>query len=432
MEIKTEKMPTPVKYIVTVDADDMENRKKKTYEQLKPDIVLPGFRKGNVPQDVAESHLGVERLYKTTMDDIFRDVVDLEQTIISSSSFKFYGDLKKKVPFIVEFIAEVRPTVKLASLDKIRDTVKIEEVSVSEDDLKKKIELEIKRSEIIQDTTKEVLENLDVAVIDFEGCLAGETKPFKGGIAKGYQIRVNEIVNGQKQFVGNFEDQLIGMKINETRQVNVTFPTNYRETSLAGKNAVFIVTLKFIKTKIIPEYNEQFARTKGFDTLETYEQSLKKQLLEVKQKNEIDALKRKIVIELIAHSEISPIPQIMIDRENENEWSAFQKRMGKTEEQLEKEKISKESFFDRASLKSIEMLKASLVLEQVAKDYYITATEDEVVKYCLRISNFLKFDEKREEKIKEELKTNKHQYRLMEIRTINEKTVEFLSSGTRT
>jgi trigger factor len=427
MDIKTEKMPTPVKYIVTVDADDVNERKKAAYERVKSEIEVPGFRKGCVPQDVAETKIGVERLYKSMIDQIVRDIATLETSLVSTRDFKIFGDLKRKSTLTIEFVAEVKPTVKLVSLDKIKETEKLEATTISDVELKEKIDAEIKQSETIHDSTKEILENLDIALIDFEGVLDGETTPFKGGTAKNYQIRVNDLVNGRKQFIDNFEDQLVGMKINEVRQVNVTFPVDYHSKELSGKKVIFTVKLNAIKYKVAPDYNDSFAKSKGFDSIQAYEDNLKIRLLDEKQKKSIDTFKKVILSKIVDESEISPIPQVMIDKENDNEWEALLRRMGKTEGQLEKEsKVTKESFIVNTTPRTIQVVKTSLVIEQIVKDFDIKATEDEVVAYTMRITNLLKFDSNREAKIKQDLLQNKIPYNSMYIGTVNEKAVEFL------
>jgi trigger factor len=426
MQVKSEKMPTPVRYIVTLDESEMKERKTRAYEQKKAKIEVAGFRKGNVPQNIAEDRIGVEKLYKSIIDETYHEVASTEP-IVSSRDFKFYGDLKKDIPFTIEFIAEVKPTVVLTVFEKIKDQVKIEAVEVTEEDFKNKIDFELKQDETIENTTKDVLDNLDVAIIDFEGRVEGDSKPFKGGIAKGFQICINEIVNGHKQFVGDFEDQLVGMKIEETKDVKVKFPSNYRDTSLAGKDSVFTVTLRAIKAKIVPQYSEEFAKKKGFETIETYEEFLKKSVLQTKQKKAIEEFKKLIVTEIIKQSEVSPIPDEMIMRENEKEWNAFLRRVNKTEEQFVKEnKNSKVYFFENNTSKSIEIIKATLVIEQISKNYNIDVEEEEVLQYVMRVSDFLRYEDNRKERLGRELKENKRQFELMKVATRNEKTIDFL------
>jgi trigger factor len=235
------------------------------------------------------------------------------------------------------------------------------------------------------------------------------------------------VTNVKKQFIDNFEDQLIGMKKEETRQVYVTFPVDYRETTLAGKKAVFTVTLKAIKCKITPVYNDEFAKSKGFETIEIYEKDLKEKLIIEKEKNAKEATKKQVLTSVINNSKISPIPTAMIERETEKEWNSFLRRLGKTEEQLLKEnKNMKVGFFDHSIAKSTETIKAFLVLEQVTKDFGILVTEDEIVDYTMRVSTALKFDSDRKNKIREDLKINTQQFEMMKTAALNEKTIEFL------
>jgi trigger factor len=420
MQIKTEVMPTPIKYVIILDENEITEKKEKTYEKIKPSITVNGFRKGTVPQDVAEDRLGVEKLYKSIIDEVYVEVASNEP-IVSSKDFKFYGDLKKKVPFTIEFIADVKPKVVLASFDKI--DVKMQSVNITEEDLKDEINVELKKKQKIEDSTKEILDNLDVAIIDFEGKLEGECVAFKGGVAKDYQITVNEIVNGRKQFVGNFEDQLVGMKVGESKEVKVKFPEDYKQ-ELANKNAIFNVTLKAIKSKIIPLYNEYFVKEKGFKSIKEYEENLKKTLLENGKKRVLDDFKKDVIVQIVKSSEISPIPEEMVTRENEKEWNSFLKRMNKSEEQMSKDhKLTKQHFFHSNTSRSLDVIKMSLVIESISNTYNIEATEQDMIQYAIK-NNILRG--KTEEEVRKELNESKQRYDLVKTATKNEKTLEFV------
>jgi trigger factor len=426
MEIKTEKMPILVKYIVTIDEKEVDEKKEIIYKQKKPTIELPGFRKGNVPQEIAEDRIGVEKLYLSIINDVYSEVCEKEP-IVSSHDFKYYGTFKKGSVFSMQFIAELKPTVSLVSFDKIKREVKAETTEFTEDDLKNAIEHEIQSASKIEDATKDVLDNLDIAVIDFEGKIVGESKPFNGGTSKNFQIRVNELRNGKKQFVGNFEDQLIGMKLNETKVVKVKFPDDYGNEALNGKDAEFVVTLKKIKVKTTPLFDDEFAKLKGCKDKDEFVELLKKDETDKKNKFIIEKNKKMFVSEIVKQSEITPVPQAMIDRENEKDWDSFLKRIGKSEEQFLKEgKISKESFFDNNSSRVVEVIKATLVLQQIAKENNIIVTEDEICQYVMRISKILDYNDERKEKILKDLKDNKRQFQQTKNSTIIEKTVDFI------
>src|SRR5271157_230006 len=133
MDIKTEALPTPVKYIVTLDENEIDERKESTYARLKPSITVNGFRKGTVPRDVAEDRIGVEKLYKSIIDNVFNEII-VTEPVVATRNFKFFGDLKQKVLFTIEFVAEVKPSVVLAPFEQIE--VKQKSVEVTEEDLK--------------------------------------------------------------------------------------------------------------------------------------------------------------------------------------------------------------------------------------------------------------------------------------------------------
>jgi trigger factor len=426
MEVKQEKMPVPVKFVISVEAAELTKKKIEIYDKIKDEIEVTGFRKGHVPREVAETKGDTNRLYKPIIDELYNQVAE-QHNIVSSRDFKFFGDFKKEAPLTMEFVAELKPEVGNVPVDDVKGTIKIEDATVTEDDINDRVTFELKQKEKILETDKQVCENLDVAIIDFEGKLVGEDKPFKGGAAKSYQIRVNDLVNGKKQFIDTFEDQLVGMKIGETKDVKVKFPDDYKDTTKSGKDAIFVVTLKALKQKIVPVLNEEFVKTEGSSSIDEYKEALKKKVSEEKSKRVLEDYKKRLISEIVKQSDVSPIPENMISQENEREWRAFLRRISKTEEQFTKENANyKTHFFDTNSPRSREILKTTLVLEKIAKDASITVSEEEIVSYVMKVSDRLQHDEKRKEKILVELNSNKYQYTLMEIAARNEKVIEFL------
>lgn len=428
MQVVKEQMPVTYKFKVHIEAEVLEEKKNRIFDKTKGQLEVKGFRKGQVPKEIAEKKLGVEFLYKPVIDEIYEEIVEQYPEIISSYNFSFFGDLTRKLPLDIEFISDIKPEIELTNLELMRGQTFIESNEVTEEEIKAKINFELKQNETIQDSNKEILENFDLAIIDFDGFLEGEATPFKGGQAKNYQICVNEIqANGQKQFIDNFEDQLVGMKIGENRNINVKFPDDYRDKTLSGKKVVFKVVLKSIKIKKKIQYNLEFVNGKGFNTIEDYEHNLKEELEERKTKKNIENFKKKVISEIVKNSKISPIPKILIERENEKEWQRLLQRMGKTEGQLNKEsKLSKSMFFENNSFQASEIIKTTLILEQIAKNYNVQVSEEEVLDYVLRLTSVLNYDEEKKEKIKESLKTDKNQYKFMYDATKNEKVIDFL------
>jgi trigger factor len=428
MQLSTKKMPITVKVTATLNSEEVINRKKIVYDNKKNNLILPGFRKGSVPQNIAEQKMNIEELYRELIDDFYLEV-SKQYEHVSAKDFVFYGDLKKNENLTMEFIVELKPEVKLFDIEQIKNEKKFlaKDILISDEDIQNKINLDLKQEEKIIDSDKKNLENFDVAIIDFEGTVEGEKKPFNGGIAKGYQIVVNELNNGQKNFIDNFEDQMIGMKINEEKIINVKFPEEYRDKTLANKKANFKVKLNKIKQKVVSLLNEEFVITKGFKNIEEYKQNIKESLFKQKNNKMIEDLKKEIVCELINKSEISIIPEIMIQNELDKEWFALIRKFGKTEDQLLSEhNLSKEFFCQNTKQKSIEIVKASLVLEQIIKDNNLFVNNDEILRYVYNIANILQYDQDKKEKIQKDLETNEQQFNIMKKAALNEKAINFI------
>ena len=424
MKISTEVMSAPVKFVVVEEPSEIIRRKKEAYEAIKETLPpIAGFRQGHIPQNLAENHFGADYIYSGLVNKMYDEVAQ-QNRVVSSVGFRFFGDLKSATNhFIMEFIAEVKPTVTLVDFDIIH--IDREKDDVSDEEIDAQIKFDIRQCEKIEDSDKPTLENLDVAVIDFEGRIDGTV--FKGGTAKGYQLCINEIVDGKKQFIGNFEDQLVGMIVGEVREVKVQFPEDYRDKSKAGKNAIFSVTLHGIKTKSCPVLDDEFAKTKGFASTGDYVADVVQNLTDRKKKHNFEKFRRDIVIEIVKKSHITPVPMEMIKAETEQKWGSHLNKMGKTEKDYVKEnKNGKEQFFDSNENKSREIIKTAMTLEQIAKDYKIEVTHDEVVTYVIGLSHAMAFSDEKKDKIKSDLEQNKVQFDMMARSARNDRVFEFL------
>jgi trigger factor len=432
MDVSIKKMPERVKVSATLSSEIVKSRKKETYDKVKDNIVVNGFRKGNVPQDIAEQRMNVEELYKSLIDEFYSEVAE-KYEVVTASNFAFYGDLKKNEPLTMEFVAELKPEVKTINFKNV--DVVLEEVLVTEEEVNKEIQAEINKAAQIVKSEKETLENLDIAVIDFEGTLEGEVKPFEGGTAIRFEICVNELNNGHKNFIDNFEDQIVGMKIEEERNVNVKFPEDYQSKELAGKRANFKVVLHEIKNKIVPTVEElalKFSTVKladgdnrtGYYAVEEYKESIKVKIYVNKKKVAEDTYKKNLIAEIVKESEITPIPEEMIETESEREWAGLLRRMGKTEEEMKKDhNISKEVFMANSRQRSEDIVKTTLVLEKAAKLNNISITDEETIDYVLKIAKTLKYSE---EKVRRDLKNDSYQRKMMQKAALNEKVIELL------
>lgn len=425
MELKIQKLSCPVIITVEEKSDVIKAKKQQIYDSIKKDLVFDGFRKGSVPIEVAEQKMGKQTLYKPIVDEMYFQAAKVYD-VVAASNFKIYGDFLDAYDFKLEFLAEVKPTVKLPVLDTMKQDVP-EMPVVNEDEIDMAVETARKEKETIEDAGKEILENLDLAVIDFEGTLVGENTPFKGGTAKGFKIDVNKLNdNGSKNFIDNFEDQMVGMRVGETRSVDVKFPDDYRDTSKNGKRAIFKVILLAIKKRVLPELNDSFIASKGFNSLGEYREFIKGNILSGKTRDRHNLMKKSMVGSIVEGSEISPLPEPMIEDELERQWNSLLGRLGqKEDEYLKRVPDGKTRFLHNTKESAIDMLRTSLVLELVAKEYKIDATKEEVLQYTVNVSGNLGYDKVKMDRMIGEL-DKPEQFEFMKKAALNEKTVEFI------
>lgn len=422
MKIEIQELSIPVKVTILLEPDEVRKRKEKVYEQVKDTLsVIKGFRKGHIPRKEAEKRFKMEELYKKLFDELYAYAID-EKNIISSKEFKIFGDFKDTSQLKMEFVAEIEPTIEICDLNEL-EIVYNKNKEVNKEEIQEILDKAIIENEILEDTDRDELQNFDVAEIDFEGIIEDETKSFEGGSAKNYKITIN---TKSPSFVDNFEEQMIGMEIDETRDIKVKFPDNYRDKTKVGKNAVFKVKLNAIKKKVLPKLDDEFAQDRGYEDLEDYKRSVKERLFENNQIKALDDLKKSIITQLLQKSKFSPIPLDLLNTELQNEWKTFLVRMGKTEDEYLKDNPNgKDYFISNSESQTLELIKTALLLKNIAKKYNITVTREEIEQYASNISSALKYTDEKNKKILEDLK-RRDVYEVQKRYTLNEKTVNFL------
>ncbi|MFW6298034.1 MAG: trigger factor, partial [Bacillota bacterium] len=233
-----------VKLTIEVSADQLEHGLEHAYQQIKDDVEVKGFRKGEVPRKVYEQQKGVETLYEEALNHVIQEtytdaVMEHGLAVVSQPKIDLdINTVEKGKPFTYTATVAVKPEVTLGQYkgleyEKPSDEVTEEEV---QDEIKK---LQEQNAELVVKEDGEVAEG-DTAVIDFEGFVDGEA--FEGGKAENHELEI-----GSNSFIPGFEEQLVGMKPGEEKDVKVTFPENYQAENLAGKEATFKVKLHEIK-----------------------------------------------------------------------------------------------------------------------------------------------------------------------------------------
>ena len=281
--------------------------------------------------------------------------------------------IEKGQPFIFTAEVAVKPEVTLGKYMGV--TVTKIDTSVSEEDVDAELEKERDNNARIITVSDRPVADGDTAVIDFEGFVDGVA--FEGGKGENHPL-----VIGSHTFIDNFEEQLIGKNAGEDVEVNVTFPEQYQAAELAGKAAVFKVKINEVKTKELPELDDEFAQdVSEFDTLAEYRESVKKRLEEQKQE-EARRTKEDEAIQKIIDKSKMDIPDAMIETQCETMLDEFAQRIAQSglsmEQYLQFSGLTVDALMDQVRPEAISRIKSSLVLEKIAEEENIQATEEEL------------------------------------------------------
>ena len=379
MNCKVEKTENAneVKLEITVEAEKFENAMKKVYFQNAKYINIPGFRKGKAPMNIVEKYYGAQIFYEDAFNDVATEAYGeaLEQNNIDAVSKPSVDivQMEKGKDVIFTAVVQVKPEVKLGKYKGIE--IKKIEYPVEEKDIDNEIKQMQEKNSRLVTVEDRALENGDTATIDFEGFVDGVA--FEGGKAEGHELEI-----GSGAFIPGFEDQLVGMKIDEEKEINVKFPEEYFSKDLAGKDAKFRVKLHEIKRKELPALDDEFAKAVSeFDTLKELKESIKEKLEKSnEQKAKYDT--EEAAIKAVCEKAKVDIPSGMVEMEVEHMLQDITKRLsyqglkmeqylkmiGKTEEEVKKE----------YEPQAIEAIKSRLTLEAIRKEEKIEASEEEI------------------------------------------------------
>ena len=379
MSLKQEKTENKneIKLTFTVEPEKFEQAIMDVFKQNAKYFNIPGFRKGKAPFKMVERYYGDNIFYEDAFNELAPKVYDEE---IKQNKVEVAGkpqveivQMEKGKELIFTAIVATKPEVKLDKYKGI--SLKKIEYKVEDEDIDHEINHMAEHNSRIVTVEDRPVKDQDIVTIDFEGFVDG--KPFEGGKAENHELTV-----GSKTFIPGFEEQLIGMKIDEEKDINVKFPDEYFSKDLAGKDATFKVKLHEIKKKELPELDDDFAKdTSEFDTLEELKKSIKDKMEkenEQKQKYETE----EEVIKAVCDNMKVDIPSGMIETETENmlkdienrlsyqglKLDQYLKMLGKTKEEMQKE----------YEPQAIEAIKSRLMLEAVIKAEKIEATDDEI------------------------------------------------------
>ena len=366
---------------VVIPAEEIAKAEDEVYKKMKGRITVPGFRKGKAPRSVIENAYGKGVFLEDAINDILPNKYE-EAVKEAEKEHDFKAASLPEIDYSqaepgkdYTFTAKLakRPSVELGEYKGIK--VESESIEVTEDDIKAELEKEQNKNASVVPVEDRPVADGDIVTLDFLGKVDGVA--FEGGEGHDYPLTI-----GSGSFIPGFEEQMIGMKLDETRDLDVTFPEEYHEKNLAGKPAVFTVTVKAIKTRELPTLDDEFASMyTDFETLEEYKEDIKKKLSEQKEK-QAKTNKENAILEKIVEGSKMDVPELMIKSEAKSAVERFARQMqaqGLTIEQyMQYTGQSEQDLIDSQMEPQKKAIMSRLVLEAIVKAEGIEATEDDV------------------------------------------------------
>lgn len=392
MSVKVEKLEKNMaKLTIEVPVEEMEKATEAAYQKNKNSMSVPGFRKGKVPRAMIEKMYGkgvfLEEAANSVIPGAYEKAYDeCGEEIVSSPEIDVIT-LEAGQPFVFTAIVALKPEVTLGKYKGVKiDKV---ETEVTEEEVNAVIERERENNGRTKSVEGRPVQDKDTAVIDFEGFVDGTA--FEGGKGENY-----DLVIGSHSFIDTFEEQLIGKNAGEEVEVNVTFPEDYQAKELAGKEALFKVTIKDIKEKELPELDDEFAsEVSEFDTLDEYKADVKKNLAE---KKEADAKNQKemAAIEAVIADAAMEIPDAYVQtvqRQMVDEFAQRIQMQGLSMEQyLQLTGSNIAMMEEQIKPQALKRIQSRLVLEAVVAAEKIEVGEEDFDKEVARLAEAYKME----------------------------------------
>ena len=365
------------KLVIEVPAAEFEAAIEKAYQKNKNKINVQGFRKGKAPKSLIEKMYGPSIFYEDAANSLIPEAYSAAAKesgleIVSRPEIDV-TQVEKGKDFIFTATFAVKPEVKLGEYKGIE--VEAAKIEVTDEEVAADLENARQQQARMITVEDRPVQDGDIATIDYEGFVDGVA--FEGGKADGHALTI-----GSHSFIDTFEEQLIGKKIGEEVEVNVTFPAEYHAAELAGKPALFKVTIKGIKCRELPELNDEFAQEASeFDTLDEYKADIKAKIQTRKEK-EADAAKREAVITKIIENTEMEIPEAMVEQQKIQMLEDFEMRLRSQglsiEQYMQFTGMTANKFMESMAPQALKDIQYRLVLEAIAKEEKIEVEDSEL------------------------------------------------------
>ncbi len=392
MSVQVEKLEKNMaKLTIEVSAEEFEKGIQAAYLKEKGKISLPGFRKGKAPRKMIEKMYGVGVFYEEAANNVMpmaysNAAKESELEIVSNPDIDIV-QIEAGKPFIFTATVAVKPEVTLGEYKGVE--VKKADLAVTDEEIEAELKKEQEKNSRTVNVDDRAVENGDMIKLDFEGFVDGVA--FDGGKGENYDLTI-----GSNSFIPGFEDQLVGAKIGEDVDVNVTFPEEYHAKDLAGKAAVFKCKVNAISVKELPELDDEFAQeVSEFDTLDEYKADVKKNLEEKKAAEAKTAKENEAVDKAVENAQMD-IPDPMIDSQVEQMINDYARRLQSQglsmEQYMQFTGTTMDALKEQVRPQALTQIKSRLVLEKIAEVENIQISDEKLDEELAKMAESYKME----------------------------------------
>lgn len=362
---------------IEVAPEQVEAALERAYRKVVKRLTIPGFRKGKAPRAVVERQYGTGILYEEALEQLVPEAYQqaVEQTEIEPIDQPQVDivELEDGKPFRFKAEVTVKPEVQLGEYRGLKVTKWVS--PVTDEQVDETLEQLRQQQAQLESVDRTTVEEGDFVIIDFEGFLDGQ--PFQGGAAKDFQLEI-----GSGQFIAGFEEQLVGAEVGQLTEVNVTFPEDYGSEDLAGKDAVFKVTVKSIKVRRLPELDDEFAKdVSDKDSLEELRALIRENLEEESERHSMSHVRDDLVNAATENAQVE-VPDILVERQLQDMLAEFERNLMfrgmRLQDYLEMADLTEEKLAADMRPDAERRAKATLVLGAIIDAEGLRATDEEI------------------------------------------------------
>lgn len=357
---------------IEVAADVVGDELEKAYKKVAKTADIKGFRKGKVPRAILEKHYGPRVEYEVVgslvNNSLYKAMIEHKVEPVSQPEIVESGTVEKGQPFCYQAEVEVRPEIVAKDFAGLK--LEKEKLVFNEEVVGQQLEQMANSRVQLEVTKRKKAREGDTLIIDFEGFI--NDAPFENGAAKDYQLEL-----GSNSFIPGFEEQLIGLKREEEKDVEVTFPENYGAKEMAGKPALFKVLVREIKEKVEPQIDDEFAKEFDADNLADLQEKIRENAIKQEEGRIKGQLQEKLMDALVANNPFE-IPEGMVQNQLLHLKDNFSQRLKAQGMSLEMLGMNEENFAKTYRDMAAQQVKGELLLDAIAKQEELAVADGEV------------------------------------------------------